>query len=62
MVQIQGQKALIQGQIATLYNWHDIIVSMGKRKEDKMTKKTPEERMQEALDYIKEMAGMKDEK
>ena len=62
MVQIQEQKVLIQGQIATLYNWHDIIVSMGKRKEDKMTKKTPEERMQEALDYIKEMAGMKDEK
>jgi len=35
---------------------------MGKRKEVKMTKKTPEERMQEALDYIKEMAGMNNEK
>jgi hypothetical protein len=27
-----------------------------------MSKKTPEERMQEAMDYIKEMAGIQDEK
>lgn len=62
MVQIQEQKVLIQGQIATLYNWHDIIVSMGKRKEDKMTKKTPEERVQEALDEVRRLAGMDNEK
>jgi hypothetical protein len=35
---------------------------MGKRKEVKMTKKTPEQRMQEALDYIKEKAGIQNEK
>lgn len=35
---------------------------MGKRKEVKMTKKTPEERVQEALDEIRKLAGMQDEK
>lgn len=35
---------------------------MGKRKEVTMTKKTPEQRLQEAYDYIKEQAGIKDEK
>lgn len=38
------------------------IVVMGKRKEVTMTKKTPEQRMQEALEYIKEQAGIKNEK
>lgn len=44
----------------TYYTYSAIIYLMG-RKEVKMSKKTPEERMQEALDYIKEMAGIKNE-
>jgi hypothetical protein len=36
---------------------------MGKRKEDKMSKpKTPEQRIQEALDQIRKLAGMDNEK
>lgn len=32
------------------------------KKEVKVKPKTPEQRMQEALEYIKEKAGIKDEK
>lgn len=35
---------------------------MGNRKEVKMTKKTPEQRIQEALDEIRKLAGMDNEK
>ena len=41
--------------------FYDTIVVLGMKKEIIMTKKTPEQRMQEALDYIKEKAGIQDE-